>query len=143
MSLRRIAVRSSSDSRPQARPPRMTSPASGRSSSPAVCSSVDLPAPDGATSATDLARPQREVGAVRMVSFAAPWTIVPLDAQFDRSSLIGAASASLVPQRFDRIEPRGAPRRKQRGERTTAPSAISTTEIVSPTSILAGSCDRK
>ena len=34
------------------RPATSTSPASGRSSSPAMWRSVDLPAPDGATSAT-------------------------------------------------------------------------------------------
>ena len=39
-----------------AAPPILTSPASGRSSRPARCRSVDFPAPDGAISATDWPR---------------------------------------------------------------------------------------
>ena len=49
---RRIAVRASSDRVPAACPATKTSPASGFSSSPARCSSGDLPVPEGATSAT-------------------------------------------------------------------------------------------
>ena len=50
--VRRMAVRSASFNVPAARPPMITSPPSGRSSSPAIWRSVDLPAPDGAASAT-------------------------------------------------------------------------------------------
>ena len=59
--------------RPQARPLRKTSPASGRSRSPAVCSSVDLPAPDGATSATISPAASEKSAPARMVSLRDPW----------------------------------------------------------------------
>ena len=138
MSLRRIEVRSSSDSRPQARPSRMTSPASGRSSSPARCSSVDLPAPDGATSATISARPSVKSAPFRIVSFRCTLDVVPLDAlQFDdrprpHSYLRASTGSSLAA--------------RQAGNSVAmndSTSAISTTEMVSLISILAGSCDRK
>jgi hypothetical protein len=52
MVVRRIVVRASSESEPAALPAMKTSPPSGFSSKPAKCSSVDLPVPEGATSAT-------------------------------------------------------------------------------------------
>ena len=49
---RRTRVRSASPMPVQSWPLMMTWPPSGVSSSPAMCSSVDLPAPEGPTSAT-------------------------------------------------------------------------------------------
>src|SRR3546814_3259454 len=49
---RRSSVRLESLSLLVVSPPMRTSPPSGRSSRPATCSSVDLPDPDGPTSAT-------------------------------------------------------------------------------------------
>ena len=49
---RRAAVRALSLARVRSWPPMVTRPASGVSSRPAICKSVDFPAPDGATSAT-------------------------------------------------------------------------------------------
>ena len=50
--LRRVAVRAASGWRVMSSPAMLTRPESGVSRSPATCSSVDLPAPEGATSAT-------------------------------------------------------------------------------------------
>ena len=49
---RRAKVRSRSDRPTILRPDSATDPASGVSNSPAMCKSVDLPAPEGATKAT-------------------------------------------------------------------------------------------
>ena len=49
---RRASVRSRSDKPTILRPDSATDPASGVSKSPAMCNSVDLPAPEGATKAT-------------------------------------------------------------------------------------------
>jgi hypothetical protein len=51
MPKRRTRVRAASLSAVQLRPATNTSPALGASSSPAMCKSDDLPAPDGPTSA--------------------------------------------------------------------------------------------
>src|SRR5258708_520045 len=95
---------------PHGLPARRISPPSGRSSSPATCSRVDLPAPDGPTSAT--ISPDRSASdAPRSTgSFDAAWLNVRSTA---RSSSDGA---SLIAQRLDRIEPRRAPRRIERRE---------------------------
>ena len=126
MSLRRIAVRSSSDSRPQARPPRMTSPASGRSSRPAVCSSVDLPAPDGATSATISPRLQREIGAVQDGQLARALDVVALDAlQFDDASRVHSYRSASTGSSLAARQAGNSVARKD------STSAIRTTETVS------------
>ena len=96
---------------PQSRPPISTSPPSGRSSSPATCSSVDLPAPDGPTSATISPGRSASVDAAQHRQLDA--------APGGRCARRRAARAprrrrSLIAQRLDRIEPRRAPGRVER-----------------------------
>ena len=104
----------------------MTSPASGRSSRPARCSSVDLPAPDGATSATDLAR-RRARGRRRAGPRAArrPAPIAALDASSRRAPGRRPRRTSFIAQRLDRIEPGRAPGRDRASPASDRTSAIS------------------
>src|SRR4051794_35730633 len=83
-----------------------------------MCSSVDLPEPDGATSATDCPAQSASLAPSRIVSAASPCKYCRF---ISWRSMTGTSSApcsrsispSLVPQRFDGIEARGAPRRVQ------------------------------
>src|ERR1700733_1907269 len=112
MSVRLSAVRLSSLMVEVAAPPILTSPASGRSKRPARCRSVDLPAPDGAISATDW--PGKS-------SSDAPFrTSTVVSARPYRRSTASRLSAatrawSFIAQRLDRIEPGCAPGRIDRG----------------------------
>src|SRR5690554_3375987 len=89
-------------------PPIATSPASAVSSSPAICKSVDFPAPDGATSATI---------SPRATSRFAPFSTV-ISASLPRlyifSSPVRRSTGSLIAQRLHRVHPRRAPCRKNR-----------------------------
>src|SRR3990172_6933493 len=112
MAPRRNSVRRRSDRPPAASPPIRTSPPSGRSSSPAMCSNVDLPEPDGPTKATISPRATASVAPRSTARRLPPWTKV-------RSILSRARTASaalFIAQRLDRIEPRRAPRRIERGQ---------------------------
>ena len=115
----------------------MTSPASGCSSSPAICSSVDLPAPDGPTSAT--------------ISPAATSRSAPLqhrqrrrpgDVSAARRPQLDRTAPSLIAQRLDRIEPGGAPGRVAAWRGTTA-SAMRDDRDHLAQSTLAGSCGQE
>src|SRR5690554_2931263 len=105
-----MAVRASSESPAQERPETSTSPPSGRSRSPAICKSVDLPAPDGATSATI---------SPRATSRLAPFSTV-ISASLPRlyifSSPVRRSTGSLITQRLHRVHPRRAPGRKNRDD---------------------------
>ena len=103
-----------------------------------MCSSVDLPAPDGATSATISPRLQRKIGAVEDGQLARSLYVVALDAlEFDDS---GSHHSYLKASTGSSLAARHAGNSVARNDST---SAISTTEIVSPMSILAGSWLRK
>ncbi len=103
-----------------------------------MCSSVDLPAPEGATSATDSPGHSDKLGALQDLERRVALPVGALDVvQIDRlgAVLCSTAHRSFVAQRLDRIEPRGPPRRDRAWRGATAPSAITTTAVVSPTSI--------
>src|SRR5271169_7165747 len=92
-----------------------TSPPSGRSSNPATCSNVDLPAPDGPTSAT--ISPGRKARSTPFSTLSS----VPASRKTRRTSRNSSAApagipGSLVAQGFDRVEPGGAPGRVESGE---------------------------
>ena len=120
---RRNRVRCSSDRPPQSSPPISTAPPSGRSSSPATCSSVDLPAPDGPTSATISPGRSDEIDAVQHRELDAAlagrrWrTLRAIRAPVGRANpRTRFAARSFVAQPLDRIEPGGAPGRVERRE---------------------------
>src|SRR5271166_5266523 len=91
-----------------AAPPIFTSPASGRSSRPARCRSVDFPAPDGAISVTDWPGESSRLAPFRTSIVVSPRPYL----RSTRSSVSAATrAASFIAQRLDRIELGGAPRR--------------------------------
>ena len=89
-----------------------------------MCSSVDLPAPDGATSATDSPGKIARSAPFRTVSVPSPSPVVAFDhvQEQDRASLLllprhlarASTMVSFVAQRLDRIEARRAPGRIER-----------------------------
>src|SRR5271154_4021290 len=98
-----------------AAPPILTSPALGRSNRPARCRSVDFPAPDGATNATDWPGESSRLAPLRTST-----VVSPPPYRRSTSSRVSAATraASFIAQRLDRIELGCAPgridRRRQR-----------------------------
>src|SRR3546814_4521043 len=127
MARRRSAVRCASERPRQAWPSISTSPSSGRSRRPAMCSSVDLPAPEGPTRATisppatlkeapdSTSRRLRAcLNTRRTPRSSRPW---PLRLPTLLRSLLTAPL--LITEGLHRIEPRGAPggvERRQEGE---------------------------
>src|ERR1700722_7388116 len=111
MSVRLSAVRLSSLMVEVAAPPIRTSPASGRSNSPARCRSVDFPAPDGAMSATDWPGASSSEAPFRTSTVVSP-------RPYRRSTLSSVSAAtrawSFIAQRLDRIELGRAPGRIDR-----------------------------
>ena len=114
--MRRMRVRAASSSAVQFCPAMKTSPAVGASSRPAICSSDDLPAPEGPTRAT--------ISPGSTVRLASTEDIEPplaLAVAARRHGAVRApASAPAVRhsylKRLDRIEPRGAPGGIERGD---------------------------
>src|SRR5271156_3521177 len=94
-----------------AAPPILTSPASGRSSRPARCKSVDFPAPDGAISATDWPGESS-----RLAPFRTSIVVSPRPYLRSTPSSVSAATraASFIAERLDRIELGCAPGRIDR-----------------------------
>ncbi len=132
--LRRSAVRSSSrHRRGRLAARRSTSPASGRSSSPARCSSVDLPAPEGAISATDWPGQSARLGAAQHFDgrFAAPVAALDLiePSAGQRPALIHSEAPrpdrAAPPATRDRSSRRAtgpAPSRRRRAHRSARPA---------------------
>src|SRR6185369_15247331 len=90
-------------------------PALGRSSRPTLCSRVDLPEPDGPTSATISPRRMTKLASWMTSSRLPPWAKVRVTPDAARTMSL----ASLIAQRLDGIEPRCAPggiQRRQEGE---------------------------
>src|SRR5882672_4245808 len=90
-------------------------PALGRSSRPTMCSRVDLPEPDGPTSATISPRRMTKLASWMTSSRLPPWAKVRVTPDAART----ISSASLIAERLDGIEPRGTPGgidRRQQGE---------------------------
>src|SRR5690349_2296903 len=90
-------------------------PALGRSSRPTMCSRVDLPEPDGPTSATISPRRMTKLASWMTSSRLPPWAKVRVMPDAARTTL----STSLIAQRLDGIEPRGPPggvERRQEGK---------------------------
>src|SRR5258705_6902325 len=113
---RHSAERSSSRSVAPFLPPIQISPPSACSSRPAICSSVDLPQPEGPTSATSSPRRTASETPRNTSSLAAPWSKLRLT--FLRTRTLSARS--LIAQGLHRIEPRRAPgriKRRREGER--------------------------
>src|SRR5581483_3996280 len=107
---RRSAVRLSSDMPRLDCPATMTSPSSGFSNMPVMCSNVDLPAPDGPISAT-ISPGMRLRLASRMTSRRPP----PASLKLWRMPF-SRRTGSLIAQRLHRIEPRGTPGGIERGQ---------------------------
>src|SRR5690349_5837278 len=105
MDWRRNSVRSPSDRVLATLPPIRTSPPSARSSNPAMCSRVDLPAPDGPTSATN-SPPRTFREAPRSTFNASP---ACRKVRTMPSISIMDWEASFIAQGLDRIELGGAP----------------------------------
>src|SRR5271167_1227365 len=101
MSVRLNAVRLSSLMVEVAAPPILTSPALGRSNRPARCSSVDFPAPDGATSATDWPGESS-----RLAPFKTSTVVSPRPYRRSTPSSVSAETraASFIAQGLDWIE---------------------------------------
>src|SRR5215217_3931650 len=97
-------------------PPTKTSPPSGFSRSPARCKSVDLPVPDGATSAT-ISPGETLRSAPRKISRKpSPCGYRRSTRERRRAGWSDAAIRLSVPERLDGIEPRRAPGRVESGE---------------------------
>src|SRR5689334_11112982 len=98
---------------PQSRPSMRTAPSSGRSSRPATCSNVDLPAPDGPTRAT-LSPLASRSEIRRSTSRLSPACLNV------RTTDLSSSTGSLIAERFDGIEPRRAPGRIERRQERQA-----------------------
>src|SRR5579884_4118126 len=92
-------------------PPTKTSPESGDSNKPATCSKVDLPAPDGAISATDWPDYRARSTPRRISSSVSP----PPKCFSTACSHSAGVAPSFIAQRLDRIEPRRPPGWIERG----------------------------
>src|SRR5579859_2974375 len=104
---RRSSVRAPSSSPFAFTPAISISPPVGRSSSPAIWSKVDLPAPDGPTRATSSPACTAQSAPRRMLSCSVPWPKVITI--LDRRSAVELAS--FITQRLDRIDARRPPGR--------------------------------
>src|ERR1700742_3392047 len=107
MVLRRSSVRGPSSSPFALTPAISISPPVGRSSSPAIWSKVDLPAPEGPTRATSSPACTAQSAPRRMLSCSEPWpNVITI---FDRRSAVELAS--FITQSFHRIDARRPPGR--------------------------------
>src|SRR6185437_16320218 len=91
-----------------------TSPPSGRSKSPAICSSVDFPAPDGPTKATISPGFSARSMPLSTARSTPPWRYTRLTPASSSAGFI--PGGSFVAQPLDRVEPRRPPCRVERGE---------------------------
>src|SRR5262245_6513276 len=120
MPSRRMRVRDRSSSVLQFRPAMNTSPAVGASSSPAMWSSDDLPAPEGPTRATISPGRTDRLTCLKMSSLIPPCAKALATSRSSRTVSIGGFIGSLVTQRFHRIELGGAAggiERREEGQR--------------------------
>src|SRR5262245_59352300 len=109
--MRRTRVRSLSVRREQSRPLTSTRPPSAVSKRPAMCSSVDLPAPDGPTSATAWPGWRSMLAPLSTWISRSPWRKTRRTSRSCSTERVWAVSCTglLVAEGFHGIEPGSAP----------------------------------
>src|SRR5215831_7572429 len=106
MSSRRRRARPASERAKTSSPANSTRPLVGRSSVPSTCSSVDFPTPDAPMTATLSPGSTVSVTPRRTRTISGPIL-------YSRSSSSATSRCSLIAENLDRIELRGAPRRRE------------------------------